>query len=161
MKIVTRNEKSAVAVLDLEGPLTVSADTQCISNTLNELLRLGVERIVMNMAGVSYLDCAGIGKLLEFREHIISAGGCLKLTELQPKQRILLDLFRLTPVLGICESERTAVASFFQPLEPAAFSPRQSVLSLVPSRGVAAAASGRNTAPRMEAVRMKNAWSRG
>lgn len=162
MKIVTRNEESAVAILELEGPLTIAANTDCITDTLHELLRLGVARIVMNMDGVNYLDCAGIGKLLEFREQVVSAGGCLKLAALQPKQHILLDLFRLTPVLGVCDSERSAVASFFQPLESFAPASQRGVFSFLPARGVhAVTISGRNTTFPTEPLRTGGQWCRG
>jgi anti-sigma B factor antagonist len=134
MKIVTRKENSAVAILDLEGPLTVTADTRCVTETLEELLQLGVERIVLNLEGVSYLDCAGIGRLLEFREQIVSSGGCLKLAQLDSKFQTLLDLFHLTPVLGGCESEKAIVASFFEQTHLLVFEPRKQVSSTVHSK---------------------------
>lgn len=114
MNVVTRNKNSAVAVLDLEGPLTIGAETRHLAMTLNELLQLGVPRIVLNMAGVSYLDCSGIGRLLEFRKQVASAGGCMKLVGIGPRFRALFDLFQLAPVLGVCESEGAAIASFFE-----------------------------------------------
>ena len=134
MKIVTRKENSAVAIFDLEGPLTVAADTDCVRDTLDEVLQLGVEKIVLNMTGVSNLDCAGIGRLLEFREQVISAGGCLKLAGLDPNSRALFDLFHLTPVLGVCDSEKSAIASFFEQSRLLVFGPRKHVSSTVHSR---------------------------
>ncbi len=127
MKIATRRENSAVAILDLEGPLSLTAHTDSVSDTLEELLQLGVERIVLNMTKVDCLDCAGISRLLEFREQINSAGGCLKLVDLDPRFRALLDVFHLTPVLGVCDSETLAIASFFKQSRFLEFSPRKNI----------------------------------
>lgn len=125
MRIATRRENSAVAILDLEGPLSLAAHTDCVRDALNELLQLGVERIVLNMKQVDFLDCAGISRLLEFREQIISAGGCLKVAELDPRFCSILAVFQLTPVLGVCDSESAAIASFFEEVRLLEFSPRK------------------------------------
>lgn len=125
MRIATRRENSAVAILDLEGPLNLAAHTDSVKDALNELLQLGVERIVLNMKQVDFLDCAGISRLLEFREQIISAGGSLKLAELDPRFSSVLELFQLTPVLGVCDSESAAIASFFEQFRLLEFNPRK------------------------------------
>ena len=125
MRIATRRENSAVAILDLEGPLNLAADTESVRDTLADLLQLGVERIVLNMKQVDFLDCAGISRLLEFREQIIAAGGCLKVAELDQRLCSILEVFQLTPVLGVCESESAAIASFFEEFRLLEFSPRK------------------------------------
>ena len=114
MRIGTRKESSAVAVLDLEGSLTLAADVTCVSNMLDELLQLGVRRILLSMATVSTVDRAGVGRLLEFREQTVAAGGCLKMAGLNGRVRTALDQFQLTKVFKIYESEKSAIASFFE-----------------------------------------------
>lgn len=131
MRIATRRENSAVAILDLDGPLNLAAQTECVRDKLDELLQLGVERIVLNMTKVDCLDCAGISRLLEFREQIISAGGCLKLADLDPKFRTLIDVFHLTPILGVCDSENLAIASFFEQSRLLEFSSRKNTPTAV------------------------------
>jgi anti-anti-sigma factor len=115
MKVATRKEGAAVAILDVEGRLVISTETNGLHTAIDDLLDLGINKVVLNLSGVSYLDCSGIGQLLACREKVKNQEGVLRITGLNSRLDTLIEIFGLSSVLGVCESEREAVAGFFRP----------------------------------------------
>ena len=93
--------------LDLEGKKVAD-----LGATLEELLAAGHTSVVLDLARVNFMDSAGIGELVSWRNETAEHGGDLKL--LKPTRRIreLLDLTRLTPYFEIFDDEQAATASF-------------------------------------------------
>jgi anti-sigma B factor antagonist len=48
-----------VAVVDLDGKITLGENTGILRDNLKSLLSQGTKNIVLNMAGVGYVDSAG------------------------------------------------------------------------------------------------------
>ena len=99
-----------VAVLELKGPLTYDAGTQ-LAQWVQGASR---DKVLLNLAQVSYLDSAGLGAVIDAYGLTTRRGGALKFLHLTPRT---LHLFEITGLLGIFEtfeSEPAAVASFSQ-----------------------------------------------
>ncbi|GAB7192932.1 hypothetical protein NUM3379_36410 [Kineococcus sp. NUM-3379] len=56
--------------------------------------------VVLDMAGVGFLDCGGIGALVALDRAATDAGGTLGLRGLDPRHVALLDVFGLTDRFG-------------------------------------------------------------
>jgi anti-anti-sigma factor len=69
----------------------------------DRLLEVVGERIVavleVDFAGVTFLDCCGVGALLAVRDIAVRTGGRLRVTNPQPIVRLLLDLVGVLDVL--------------------------------------------------------------
>jgi anti-sigma B factor antagonist len=103
-----------VAVLDLEGKITLGENTGILRDELRSLLAQGTKHIVLNMANVSYVDSAGLGELVGAYTTAANQGGSVALLHLQSKMRDLLQITKLYTVFVIFEDEHTAVSSFGQ-----------------------------------------------
>ena len=109
------NERQAgdVTVLDMSGKITIGEGSVALRTAIRRLLEEGKKRILLNLAGVSYVDSSGIGELVSSYTAIgKEEGGQLKLLNLTQKIRDLLTITKLLTVFDVYESEAEALNSF-------------------------------------------------
>ena len=101
-----------VVVLDLKGRVTLGESDQLLKDKVNSLVNQGYKRIVLNLAGVPYIDSAGLGEIVGSYTTVSRQGGSLKLLNLTKKITDLLAITKLLTVFETFESEDEAVRSF-------------------------------------------------
>ena len=108
------NERQAgdVTVLDMSGKITIGEGSVALRTAIRRLLEEGKKRILLNLAGVSYVDSSGIGELVSSYTAINKEGGQLKLLNLTQKIQDLLAITKLLTVFDTYESEAEALNSF-------------------------------------------------
>jgi len=116
--------------VDLEGPLTVEADTHELHDLVTSVTQLGPYRLVLNLRGVPQLDCSGIGQLVQLNNQVHESGGTLRLVNVEGRQKRLLEVLGLLTLLQVCDNRqaatpccRNATGSSCRPLAPPAASP--------------------------------------
>ena len=106
-------EKDDVVIADLFGRLTLGDDgTKALHVLVDELLGSGRRNLVLNLAGMEYLDSSGLGELVGAFRTTQGMGGKMKV--LSPRGRVYntLSLARLLPLFEVFESEHECIASF-------------------------------------------------
>lgn len=101
-----------VTVLDLKGRLRVGGNTVALHKSIRALILEKKTRILLNLAGVSFIDSCGLGELVASQVSVENKGGELKLTGLTEALRELLTITRLLTVFDVCESEAEALQKF-------------------------------------------------
>ena len=101
-----------VIVLDLKGRITLGEGDQLLKDKVNSLVNQGRQRIILNLAGVPYIDSAGLGEIVGSYTTVSRQGGSLKLLNLTKKITDLLAITKLLTVFETFESEDEAVRSF-------------------------------------------------
>jgi len=118
MQCATR-QLDDVTILDLTGRLSLGEEVAfgpgsgvVLSETVRELAKKGRKKILLNLAGVSYVDSSGVGQLTGALASAQRQGVSLKL--LGPNTRVLnlMKMSKLDTVFDIVEDEVTAVALF-------------------------------------------------
>jgi anti-sigma B factor antagonist len=112
-------QTSDVAILDLNGRLSLGealafgpGSGLVLSETIRELAKKGQKKILLNLAGVTYVDSSGVGQLVGALTTARNQGGDIKL--LKPSIHVL-DLLRTTKLDGVFdiqEDETAAIQSF-------------------------------------------------
>jgi anti-sigma B factor antagonist len=110
-KSVTR-EVGGVSVIDMDGRITLGEGGHLLRDLIAERLGAGQKKIVMNLAGINYIDSTGLGELVSSYRQVKSQGGELKLLNLNKKVSDLLQITKLYTVFDIHNDESQAVASF-------------------------------------------------
>jgi anti-sigma B factor antagonist len=112
---VTTRKLGEVIVVDIVGRIALADGTAAVRDSVQALLGQGQERIVLNMAGVDFVDSAGLGELVRTHASVRSHGGQLKL--LNPSKNVgnLLRITKLDRVLDIEQDEASALNSFGGP----------------------------------------------
>ena len=102
-----------VAIIGVTGDITLSKGGDVLlKDKVQSLLHQGYTNLLIDLSGVSYVDSAGLGELVQTYVTAKNRGGRLRL--LNPTKR-LKDLLVVTKLLTVFESydnEAAAVASF-------------------------------------------------
>ncbi len=101
-----------VAVVDLTGRITLGEASGMLRNTIKELIADDRKNILLNLAGVSFIDSSGLGELVGAFATVNNRGGRLKLLNLQKRVQELMQVTKLVTVFEAFEDEGAAVRSF-------------------------------------------------
>lgn len=110
---IEQREKEGVVVLDVKGGLVVGDPASVLRDKLRQLLSEKRNNVVLNLAGVDYIDSTGLGAMVVCFTSLRKAGGKLVLLNLNRRQIELLVLTKLSTVFEIFDDEQAAVNSFF------------------------------------------------
>jgi anti-sigma B factor antagonist len=108
MNIHTRTVGDA-HILDINGQIILGRGTMVVRNTIKDLLRSGVKKIVLNLAEVNYIDSSGVGELVSSFTTVAKEGGELKLLNLTAKVQEIMAITRLLTVFQVFNDEQAAV----------------------------------------------------
>src|SRR5919106_1803817 len=108
------NERQAgdVTVLDMSGKITIGEGSVALRTAIRRLLERGKKNILLNLAGVGYIDSSGIGELVASFTAINKEGGQLKLLNLTQKLQDLLAITKLLTVFDVYEDEAAALGGY-------------------------------------------------
>jgi anti-sigma B factor antagonist len=111
MKLDLR-EKQGVAILDVEGPLTLGGGETMLQEAVDTLVASGRTQILLNLSRLEFMDSAGVGELVASYRMVERFGGVLKILNAPSKVHKSLSLAKLLPIFEIFDDEKEAVASF-------------------------------------------------
>ncbi|HUS08250.1 MAG TPA: STAS domain-containing protein [Bryobacteraceae bacterium] len=123
--------KEGIVILDLRGRLIVGDPVSNLREKVRELSAAASTNVVLNLAGVDYIDSTGLGGMVISFTTLQKAGGALKLANLSKRNLELLVLTKLSTVFEIFDDEQDAVNSFFPNREIRKFD----ILSFVQQQG--------------------------
>ncbi|HEX8649906.1 MAG TPA: STAS domain-containing protein [Pyrinomonadaceae bacterium] len=104
-----------VTVLDLDGDLRMDGGSDIFRTTMSHLLKQGQQKILLNLAGVAYVDSSGLGELISSHVTLNDNNGQLKLLHLTQRVRELMKITKLLTIFDIYESKSEALNSFNYP----------------------------------------------
>ena len=107
-------ERSAgkVTILDISGQIKFTQGDEMLKDKIHSVVHQGGLNILVNLAGVDYVDSAGLGELVGAYTTVTRAGGKMKLLNLTKKMRDLLSITKLLTVFDTFDSEQEALKSF-------------------------------------------------
>jgi len=111
LKIDSR-EVSHVSILDIEGRIVLGDEIHELRDAVRSLIAQDKKKIILNLAGVDYMDSSGVGELVANFTAVRNAGGELKLLNLTQKVQDILYVTKLYTVFDVKDDEFTAVKSF-------------------------------------------------
>ena len=110
LKLSTRTVDD-ILVVDCAGRIVFGEESAELRETVKKLIAQS-GRIVLNLAGVSYIDSGGLGTLVALYTTARSAGGSIKLANLTERVGDLLQVTKLLTVFEVFDSEKGALESF-------------------------------------------------
>ena len=109
---IKERQAGDVMILDMDGKITIGEGSVAVRSAIRRLIEEGKKKILLNLAGVSYVDSSGIGELVSSFTTINREGGQLKLLNLTQKIQDLLAITKLLTVFDVYEDESSALSSF-------------------------------------------------
>ena len=102
-----------VAIITIDGDITLNAGGDVIlKDKVQSLIQQGYRNLLIDLSGVSYVDSAGLGQLVQAYATTRNKGGALKLVNLTKRLQDLLVVTKLLTVFDSFDSESAALASF-------------------------------------------------
>lgn len=101
-----------VTILDLKGRLRVGGNAVALHKSIRCLILEKKVLIVLNLAGVTFIDSCGLGELVASQISVENKGGEIRLLGLTDTLRELLTVTRLLSVFDTYETETEAIENF-------------------------------------------------
>jgi anti-sigma B factor antagonist len=109
---VSERQAGDVTILDLSGEVRIGDSSVALRDSIRKLADTGKTKVLLNLAGVKYIDSTGIGELIANYTTITRQGGQLKLLKLTDRIQNLLVITKLLTVFDSFEDEGEALKSF-------------------------------------------------
>jgi anti-sigma B factor antagonist len=109
---ITQREREGVILLDMNGRLVAGVEASLLRETVKQLAVQPVN-LILNLAGVDYIDSTGLGGLVISFTSVRKTGGTVKLLNLSRRNIELLVLTKLETVFEVFMDEQDAINSFF------------------------------------------------
>ena len=110
---ISQREKDGVVIVDLKGRLIGGDPVHALREKLTGMASVGNKSIILNLAGVDYIDSSGLGSMVIIYTGVKKHCGMVKLLNLSKRNVELLVLTKLTTVFEVFDDEQNAVNSFF------------------------------------------------
>ncbi len=101
-----------VVVLKFKGSLMGEPDTTKIRQKFHSLVNDELQKVVIDMGGVKWINSAGLGSLIAGLTTLRNAGGDLRLANVADKVESLFMITQLVKVFKSYETADRAIASF-------------------------------------------------
>lgn len=109
---IKQRQAGDVMILDLDGEVRIGDSATALRGAIRELVAGSNKKILLNLAGVRYIDSSGIGELIASYTTVGRTGGQLKLLSLTDKVQDLLVITKLLTVFDVYDTEAEALSSF-------------------------------------------------
>lgn len=108
------NERRAgdVTVLDLKGRVRAGGTTVALHRSIRTLIHEEKILVLLNLAGVTFMDSCGLGELVASHVTLRNSGGELKLLQVTESLRELMAATNLFEVFAVYDTEAEALKSF-------------------------------------------------
>ena len=111
MNISVRKKKD-VAIVDFEGRLAVGVGDTMLPKLIDEILKEGYKKILLNLSAMDYIDSNGLGELVQSLKTSKRHGASLRLLKPQDRVTKTLRLTNLLPMFQVHETENEAMKAF-------------------------------------------------
>jgi anti-sigma B factor antagonist len=109
---IDQRRSADVTILDLKGRLRVGGNAVALHRSIRSLVLEKKTQIILNLAGVTFIDSCGLGELVASQVSVDNKGGEIKLIGLTDQLRELLRATRLLTVFDTYANEAEAIQSF-------------------------------------------------
>lgn len=110
---IAQQVKGDIVVVTVDGDITLNKGGDVVlKDKINSLLQQGHKKLLVDLGGVSYVDSAGLGQLVQIHTTASHSGAKLKLVNVTKRLKDLLVVTKLVTVFDTFDNEAEAVASF-------------------------------------------------
>jgi len=105
---MTFEKHRSIDIVRLVGALA-SNNAPAMNKQLQNLIRGGQNKIIVDLSGVDFMDASGLSTLVRSCERVRASGGDLLLLKVRPSIETLLSMTRLDEMFRIFNDELAAV----------------------------------------------------
>jgi anti-sigma B factor antagonist len=106
---ITERKAGDAVVLDLEGNIIMGGGSAELRDNIRRLIQEGKEKVILNFAGVKYIDSSGVGELVSSSVALNRVSGHLRLLNLPRKVEEVMALSSILSIFEVYDDESEAV----------------------------------------------------
>jgi len=110
---IQEREREGITILDFKGRIAAGPEASALREKVAEVTAAGKRNLVLNLAGVDYIDSTGLGALVVCVTGLRKLGGNMKLLNLNRRNIDLLVMTKLDTVFEVFTDEQDAVSSYY------------------------------------------------
>jgi anti-sigma B factor antagonist len=110
---IQQREREGIAILELKGRITMGPEASVLREKTTQLAAEGKRSLILEMAGVDFIDSTGLGALVICATSLRKAGGQMKLVAVNRRNIELLLMTKLATVFELFPDEQDAINSFY------------------------------------------------
>ena len=107
---IEKRRVDGVTIVSCQGRIMFGDEANALRDFLKQVLT-ETPRLVLNLAGVTYIDSGGLGTLVGVYSSARGAGADIKLTGLGQRLRDVLQITKLATVFEVFDSEEEALTA--------------------------------------------------
>ncbi|MBM3811521.1 MAG: STAS domain-containing protein [Acidimicrobiia bacterium] len=115
LEIEEEKHASGVTIVRLKGRLTLGREIQRLEDHLRQARDGGTDKVVLDLAGVDFVDSSGLGMLTQSFSTFNNSGGGFCLAAVTTRVEQILKLTRLDTILPSAASVDEAVVKLTAP----------------------------------------------
>jgi anti-sigma B factor antagonist len=110
---IQEREREGITILDFKGRIAAGPEATALREKVAEVTAAGKRNLVLNLAGVDYIDSTGLGALVVCVTGLRRIEGNMKLLNLNRRNIDLLVMTKLDTVFEVFTDEQDAVSSYY------------------------------------------------
>jgi anti-sigma B factor antagonist len=110
---IQEREKEGITILDFKGRIAAGPEATALREKVAVVTAAGKRNLVLNLAGVDYIDSTGLGALVVCVTGLRKIAGNMKLLNLNRRNIDLLVMTKLDTVFEVFTDEQDAVSSYY------------------------------------------------
>jgi anti-sigma B factor antagonist len=110
---ITQRDREGITILGMKGRITLGKEASSLRDKCRELAANGTKNVVFDLQQVDFIDSTGLGALVMCSTTARSAGGVVKLLNLNRRHIELLVMTRLATAFETFNDEQDAINSFY------------------------------------------------
>jgi anti-sigma B factor antagonist len=111
LQITERQVDPDIVLVELAGKLALGRESQQFEALIENLVKRGAQRVVVDMSGVDYIDSAGLGMVALAAGRMREAGGKLAVVAGEGRVLQLLTLTQINTIVTVCPTVPAAAAA--------------------------------------------------
>ena len=109
---IDERETQGVIVLTLAGEMLLDDGDLAFGRRIGDLIARGCVKIVVDLAGVTYIDSSGVGMMAAMLKDARKHGGDIRLLRLNTRGQRLFGVLKLKTTFEVFDDEALALRSY-------------------------------------------------
>lgn len=109
---ITAHEIEGIIILEIDGNIIGPPTSSLLSTRLNDLVKAGKNKIILDLAKVDWINSSGIGIITKALHMIRKYNGDLKLVRPLYKVKNILQITNFNKIIDIFDSIDKAIVQF-------------------------------------------------
>jgi anti-sigma B factor antagonist len=112
LELIRKEIESGIVVLTITGEVRTSSDRQQLTEGVEQEIKNGVRRVILDLGSLQIVDSAGIGAIVLCFSHVKKAGGTLRLAGAKGMVENVLKLTQIHRAIDLFPSVEEAARNF-------------------------------------------------